>query len=106
MDNSSLAVDRDVKWGQGMLYYPSGKIFFYNFLQFTDSLGREDDVQWRAETWQDTERFVVQLIDKVEPVTYNLGKVYISSQPIEFNSELDDKSRFENVEHLEKYIIW
>ena len=38
---------------------------------------------------------------------YNLGKVYISSasQPIEFNSESDDKSRFENVEHLEKYII-
>ena len=38
---------------------------------------------------------------------YNLGKVYISAkQPIEFNSELDDKSRFENVDHLEKYIIW
>ena len=44
---------------------------------------------------------------KIKNITYNLGKVYISAkQPIEFNSELDDKSRFENVDHLEKYIIW
>ena len=36
---------------------------------------------------------------------FHLGKVYISAnQPIQFNSELDDKSRFENVEYLEKYI--
>ena len=51
-DNSSLAVDvaRDVKWGQGILYYPSGKYFFYNFLQFTVFLDREVDVQWGDET--------------------------------------------------------
>ena len=32
----------------------------------------------------------------------NLGKIYLSSadQPIEFNSQLDDKSRFQNVEHF------
>ena len=57
------------------------------------------DCHWSNFYWL---RFPFPNIEK-----YNLGKVYISAkQPIEFNSELDDKSRFENVDHLEKYIIW
>ena len=48
----SRVVPRDVKWGQGILYYPSGKYIGKTDVRMTNYnfLTREDDVQWRDET--------------------------------------------------------
>ena len=45
----SVFVYRDVKWGQGILYYPSGKYPAKLRLRNYYFLSRQDDVQWRDE---------------------------------------------------------